>query len=279
MFDLIYSKPSFESKRPFQDRKGFFSSSRNKQDDQTDLDLDPEEYNYDNSDANEFSREDFDLEEKHEPKLDSSIIGILYSKRFLQNAIGRATLSIAQTAYNPNMIIPDPSTSTRNNETAAVVSKKEAPKPAAAAPDHEDFLLAMQNQYNQRKNNSSSSNNPRSLVKQILSSKLNNKITSWQIRVRVVELKYILGKLNDHIYFCVDIGNEQFKSSVKTLDNLYFDEVFNARIEGIKSQIVLNYLVKINVYQKNFLMPDTLLGWLLRPAYSNDSIRSDTCHS
>jgi len=104
----------------------------------------------------------------------------------LKNAIGQATISLAQTAFNPNMILSNDE-NTRNNlnqlNTKAIYSLND------------------------------------------LANKLkSNRLNSWQVRVQLIELKHILGH-NENVYCTVQIANQTFKSSVKPVENLKFNDV------------------------------------------------------
>lgn len=93
-----------------------------------------------------------------------------------------------------------------------------------------------------------------SLMQQIFYSD-DEKITAWQVRVRIVELKHLvvgvpLGQL---VYCVIDIGGKKFRTKEKQIDALNFDaddEVFIARIETKEYQKALNYQIVISVKQK-----------------------------
>ncbi len=74
------------------------------------------------------------------------------------------------------------------------------------------------------------------IEKQLMNlSRLSNAISSWLIRVNIIELRYfeMLNQTQSQIalqpvaiYLTVQIGNKTFKSSVKPLKSLIFNEVF-----------------------------------------------------
>ena len=58
----------------------------------------------------------------------------------------------------------------------------------------------------------------------------------------------------------VKIGDQTFKSSIKPIDKLNFNESFTTRFDSMRAQKVLNFVIQISVYFKNFLKIDTLIG-------------------
>ncbi|CAF0876645.1 unnamed protein product [Brachionus calyciflorus] len=151
----------------------------------------------------------------------------------LKNAIGKATLSLAQVAYNPNYIL--------NDETLV---------------DAEDNIV------NEHLQNLSNTNNLENIKpSNLLTGKRSfNKLTSWQVRVNLIEIRHLLGT-NKEVYCTVKIGDNQiFKSTIKQIDKLRFNEVFTARFENMRSQRVLNQVICVCVYFKNFLKSDDLIG-------------------
>lgn len=88
------------------------------------------------------------------------------------------------------------------------------------------------------------------------------KITSWQVRVRIIELKHIAG-INETVYCVIEIGDQKFRSKEKSLENLNYsndDQVFITRIETKQFQKAFNYKIVIAVYFKNFFYADRLVG-------------------
>lgn len=112
----------------------------------------------------------------------------------LKNAIGQATISLAQTAFNPNMILSNEE-DTRTN------------------------LNKLNNQSNLFKNTKSIY-----LLNDLANKLKSNRLNSWQVRVQLIELKHILGH-NENVYCTVQIANQTFKSSVKPVENLKFNDV------------------------------------------------------
>jgi hypothetical protein len=51
------------------------------------------------------------------------------------------------------------------------------------------------------------------------------KITSWQVRVRIVELKHLVvgAPLGQLVYLVVEIGEKRFRTRDKQIDALDFD--------------------------------------------------------
>ncbi|CAF0895015.1 unnamed protein product, partial [Brachionus calyciflorus] len=100
------------------------------------------------------------------------------------------------------------------------------------------------------------------LLSQIFYTDLNEKIHSWQVRVRIIELKLLLG-VEGTIYCIVDIGDQKFRTKDKSINNLQFEDeeaTFIARIESKKFQKAFNYPIKISVFYKKFIYSDVLLG-------------------
>ena len=76
------------------------------------------------------------------------------------------------------------------------------------------------------------------------------RITSWQVRVILHELKHLTSSGNEVVYCVVDIGGHKFKSKETQIDNLNFEndkQVFIARIENEDYQKAFNYLITIEV--------------------------------
>lgn len=120
----------------------------------------------------------------------------------LKNAIGRSTLTLAQLAFNPNnilndevLLVSDDSLTENNSETVL-----------------NDSLLMNQD--------------VKELITQIIGKKISHKLNSWIIRVQLIEIKHLLGN-EKNVYCTVRIGNQLFKTSVKPIDKLRFNEVCN----------------------------------------------------
>ena len=61
-------------------------------------------------------------------------------------------------------------------------------------------------------------------------------LNSWQIRVRILKLKYLLGiKENTSIYVKVSIGEQDFSTQIKQVNDLTFTEV---KIQILESNFV-----------------------------------------
>lgn len=154
----------------------------------------------------------------------------LSSSLCLKNAIGKATLSLAQVAYNPNFIL--------NDEMIK----------------DEEFI-------NEMLKNLSDSKGLRmdKYVSQLLCKRQSNRLTSWQVRVNLIEIRHLLGT-NKEVYCIINIGNQVFKSNTKPIDKLKYLEVFTARFDNIRSSKLFSQLLSILVYFKQFLKSDLLIG-------------------
>lgn len=119
----------------------------------------------------------------------------------LRNAIGKATISLAQTAFNPNMIL---------NENDDKIFKK----------NNLENLIVNNREQEELKNQK----NLKNYLHSSLYANMNKKSNSWQIRVNIIELKYLHGN-NENVYCLVEIGDQSFKTSVKKIDFLKFNEV------------------------------------------------------
>lgn len=100
------------------------------------------------------------------------------------------------------------------------------------------------------------------LLSQIFYTEWTEKIYSWQIRVRIIELKLMLG-LEETVYCLVEIGDQKFRTKDKNISNMNYsddDEIFIARIECKQYQKAFNYKIKISVYFKKFFYSDQLVG-------------------
>jgi hypothetical protein len=90
----------------------------------------------------------------------------------------------------------------------------------------DDFTFDKYKDNNKNRSNivnlNNSSKSP--IVPQLLTPQLNNKITSWQIRLNLIEIKHLLGN-NENVYCSIQIGHQSFTSSVKPIDRLKFNEV------------------------------------------------------
>ena len=62
----------------------------------------------------------------------------------------------------------------------------------------------------------------------IFASKLMNKVTSWQVRVQIIEIKYLLGT-NEEVFCQVEIGGNKFTTANKRIGSLTFNEVILTR--------------------------------------------------
>ena len=76
------------------------------------------------------------------------------------------------------------------------------------------------------------------------------KITSWQVRVCIHELKHLIGSGNEMIYCILKIGEKEFKTKEMHIDKLKFDfhdQIFIARIDNCDYQKAFNYKITITV--------------------------------
>jgi hypothetical protein len=75
------------------------------------------------------------------------------------------------------------------------------------------------------------------------------KVTSWQVRVVLHEIKHLTGS-NETVYCIVEIANQKFKSKEKPIENFKFEnenQIFIARVESDEYQKSFNYLISISV--------------------------------
>ena len=157
----------------------------------------------------------------------------LSSGDFLQNAIGKATLSLAQVAFNPNMIIEDKS-------QCIFVTKEDEDKDLHELKEQEKNL--------------------KSYFEQTRFKNKDKEITSWQIRVNIIELKHILGN-NEHIFCTVEYEDQLFKTKTMPIDCLKFNELFSHRIEKMKSDKFYYSVIKVSVYYyRSFYKSHVLIG-------------------
>ncbi len=75
-----------------------------------------------------------------------------------------------------------------------------------------------------------------------------NSVTSWLIRVNIIELRNVSGQ-NENVYLTVNVGDKLFRTRAKPINNtvLKYDELFRHKLENIETYEVLNLLVKITV--------------------------------
>ena len=167
----------------------------------------------------------------HHKKLKRKNVFDVRTEEFMKNAIGKATISLAQTAFNPNMIISDKSD-------------------GLFADDHDDDTEEqMENEKNLK-----------NYLEQTRFRNKNKTITSWLVRVNFIELKHILGN-NEHLYCIIEIDDQLFRTKTLPIDCLKFNELFSHRIENIKSETFYHSIITISVYYaKSFFMSDTLIG-------------------
>jgi hypothetical protein len=83
-----------------------------------------------------------------------------------------------------------------------------------------------------------------------------NKIDNWQIRVRIIKLKYLLGITENTLCYCtIKIGDHEFKTSIKSSNDLSFNEVFTHRINNIRTEELTNLIIKFSIYfRKSYLV-------------------------
>ena len=106
-------------------------------------------------------------------------------------------------------------------------------------------LLVKNNPYENQFNET----NSHSFLDQIFYTNPNaDKITSWQIRVKIIELRHLVGS-NETVYCLVEIADQKFRTKEKRIDDLHFkdDEIFIARIDGKMFQKAFNYKIQISV--------------------------------
>lgn len=185
------------------------------------------------------------------------------SNNKLAEAIGKATLTMAQITYNPSLIINDDA---ENGKKSKEGSKKT---------NYDDSVLSRLGHLENFRLDEYS-DKTKCLVPYLLTKNLNNKLHTWQVKVNLIELKFILG--TDEDVFCVvEIGPYRFQSRTKHIDRLKFNEVFTSKFENVRSQKFFNYLVKISVYYKYFFKPNILLGLYLISLSPSDSFKFLLC--
>jgi hypothetical protein len=53
-----------------------------------------------------------------------------------------------------------------------------------------------------------------------------NETNNWQIRVRIRKIRYLLGLTENTLCYCkITVGNEEFKTNVKPINNMNYNEV------------------------------------------------------
>ena len=175
---------------------------------------------------------------------------------------------MAQMAFNPNMIIPE------NNST---------PTPLPNETSSSQILNSNNTSLtsNNLTDEANSLNNPISIFSNLLDRSALTSITSWQVKINLIEIRNLFGN-HKKVYCVVKIADQMFKSSARTMDKLRFNEVgfhfpalfiyfklgfiiafvksFTARIENVKLPRVMNKLITVDVYCKNMLRSDSLIG-------------------
>lgn len=165
------------------------------------------------------------------PKAKSTID--LKSDDFLTNAIGKATLSLAQVAFNPNMIIED-----KNQSQSIFMTDDENIE--VEQKEHEKNLI--------------------NYMEQTRFKNKDKEVKSWQIRVNIIELKHILGN-NEQVFCTIEYGNQElFKTKAMPIDCLKFNELFSHRIEKIKPDEFYYSVIKISVYYYRRFYKSLLIG-------------------
>lgn len=120
---------------------------------------------------------------------------------------------MAQTAFNPNMIIRESSedVSSSGVENGSVKSISASVVPS--------------NPSQQR---------PINLFFYLLNSNCSSNLTSWQVKVQLIEIRNLFGN-NKNVYCTVRIADQMFKSSIKSIDKLRFNEVYLKRVRLISN--------------------------------------------
>lgn len=124
---------------------------------------------------------------------------------------------MAQTAFNPNMIIRDSSDEGISSQTESTSAKS---------------ILASQANSNQQ--------NPINIFFYLLHSNALSDITSWQVKVQLIEIKNLFGN-NKNVYCTVKIGDQMFRSSTKSVDKMRFNEVYL-----FEESFYIEFLMKIS---------------------------------
>lgn len=99
---------------------------------------------------------------------------------------------------------------------------------------------------NYNNNNELGEINLHNLLNQIFYADLNEKITSWQVRVRIIELKHLIG-INETVYCVVEIGDQKFRTKEKHIDNLLFNDDDEVRLSSYFKILIKNsHLLMMN---------------------------------
>ncbi len=158
----------------------------------------------------------------------------LRSEDFLKNAVGKATLSLAQVAFNPNMIIQD-------NQNIFMPEDD----------DRDDLDEKEQKEHEK---------NLKNYIEQARFKNKEKEVTSWQIRVNIIELKHILGN-NEQVFCTIEYGDQElFKTKTMPIDCLKFNELFSHRIEKMSSDKFYYSVIKISVYYYRRFYKSVLIG-------------------
>jgi hypothetical protein len=64
--------------------------------------------------------------------------------------------------------------------------------------------------------------NTHNLLAQLFYTEQDERIASWQVKIRIVEIKHLVG-INENVYCVVEIGDQRFKTKERSIDNLDFN--------------------------------------------------------
>jgi hypothetical protein len=152
-----------------------------------------------NNNQTSSSNPDFDTTQRLEDEklFDEEDDFLNSSDRLLKNAVGNAIMLLAQTGLNPNSIL-DSSLTANGAISKEIELTNSTLLDTPLIPNYFSQILQ--------------------------ASKLYNKITSWVVRVDLIEIKNLVGS-NENVFCIIEIGDQKYKTSVKQFDKLIYNEV------------------------------------------------------
>jgi hypothetical protein len=85
--------------------------------------------------------------------------------------------------------------------------------------------------------------NTHNFLGQLFYTEQDEKITSWQVKVRIIEIKHLIG-ISESVYCIVEIGDQKFRTKEKSIDNLDF----NNEDEVKKTSLFIFYTCKLEIH-------------------------------
>jgi hypothetical protein len=83
------------------------------------------------------------------------------------------------------------------------------------------------------------------------------KITSWQVRMRLIEIRHLSGLLNEKLYCIIQIGDKFFRTSERNIQNLNFENEDQVIIERARINLRSIFVKLILCFIKRFLRHDS----------------------